>query len=379
MSRDSRSGSSPYFPAQGPPPAAAGAAAGKQAPISASPAAPGAAPAVQHPVGHQGQAVAAQLPPARGPDPAPAVELVRPAQLREHLPLADDAGDLDDLLRQARGGAPRREAAAAAPPVVPQHHGPLTDQELAQLRLLLGRPQAPAAPDNADPQELIGAVLAMWSSSSYAEVVSDFRDQVLRCAASAPSLPEGCKWSSVKPAGLRGDLPLDVVSKLIDGVNIYSRSLLVELNGDQIDIEQVVLIAAGALRFVRELIRHQLMVVKAAGDAGGAGKVIRDALGKVFDPHRPATIQDAQAELGLQQQALQIEALQAKIAARKRSGNGGRRGGGGSGGNGGGRGGGNTGHHYNGNNPRRGGRGGHNRTDNSSSGGSNSPGPTGPQ
>ena len=159
---------------------------------------------------------------------------------------------------------------------------------------------------------------------------------------------------------------MDILTKIIDGVNIYSRSLLLALTGDSIYAAEVTRIAAGALRFVREFIRHQLVIQKVAADAGNAGKIMRDTLGKVFDPHQPASIHDAQAELALFQQALQIEALQAKIASRHRKGNGGgngngqRRGGNGSGSAG------NNGNNF-GNNSSHGGRGGHSRTDNSSS------------
>ena len=69
----------------------------------------------------------------------------------------------------------------------------------------------------------------MFGSPIYNEVVADFRDQVMRCAAHAPALPEGCKWASVKPAGLRRDVPMDILTEIIENVSVYSRSLLLAL------------------------------------------------------------------------------------------------------------------------------------------------------
>ena len=296
----------------------------------------------------------------------------------DQLPLArDDYDAMDRLLRQAQDRGADQQAVAAPPPGMapPPAPAPLSGEELANLRQFLAR-MGRDAPDHedVDPAQLLLEVMDTFGSSNYKEVVTDFHEQVTRCAAHAPSLPDGCKRSAIKPAGLRGDVPLETVLKIIDGINVYSRSLLLACTGDNIDAAEVVRIAASALRFVREFIRHQLIIQKAVADAGSAGKIIRDTLGKVFDPHQPASIHDAQAELALFQQALQIEALQAKIASRHRKGGG--NGGNGNqrrGGNGGGRGSGGNGGYNGGNNfnngSRRGGRGGHSRTDNSSSSG----------
>ncbi len=375
--RDSRAGSSTYFSAQGPPPAAAAAAAGKQAPAPpAVPAPPKSAPAVQRPEAIQGQAVAAAPPgvPGAAPPPDPAAPAPEVEPVEPHLgqlPLAHDHDALERLLRQVRDRGADQQAVAAAPPGMaapPPAQPLLSNDELVRLRQLLARRQEPMDIDMA---ELFLEVMDMLTAS-YADVVADFRDQVVRCASHAPSLPEGCKWTSVKPTGLRGDVPMDILAKIIDGVNMYTRALLMALSGDNVDAAEVARLAIASLRFVREFIRHQLIIQKAVADAGGAGKIMRDTLSKVFDPHQPASIHDAQAELALFQQALQIEALQAKIAARHRKGNGNGGNGGNNqrrGGSGGGRGnGGNNGGNFN-NGSRRGGRGGHSRTDNSSSSG----------
>lgn len=294
--------------AQGAPPAAAGAAAGKQP--AAEP--PVAKQALGAPLlaGNQGGApdalaqLIADLAQLRGdlvaagslPPPAPAVA-------KQGLPPAGGiVAQVAGAAPPVGGGAP--PPGANAPAAAPAPGDPLEDLSLDSSSF--------------NGAESYDFVVRSFSNSTLESATADFREAAARIRTNAPSLPENCKWANVKPNSLRkAQINVDVLQSLIDGINVFSRNMLVELSKASSDPNTIIADFTYLCNYLRENIRAQLALAKLTADAPAADKVAAESYRKLFDPVNPATPTQVKAELDMRGQILSIALSQEKLLKAK--------------------------------------------------------------